>query len=433
MAKRGMGRRGFLRGALAGGVAGSAAFWRARETEADGRGTARRMVVFFTPNGTIHRHWRPTGGRTDFDFASGDILEPLRDQRDRLLVLDGLDFKAGNNHEGGMAAMLTGSGGAGHESGGMSIDQYVASQLGGDTPFASLELGVQTSAWGGNVQTRMSYSGPGSYVPPNDRPGDVYRRVFGGVASEPAEVDAVMARRGSVLDLIRDELGDLQRRAPRSERPKIEAHLDALRAAETSLMVPGATGECGAPAVAEMDAMANDNFPMVGRTQMDLLVASLACSATRVASIQWSHTVGPVVFSWLGISEGHHSLSHIDDGNPAGIADFVAAERWFAEQFSYLLTRMDETPDPDGGGSLLDTSLVLWAQELGDGRLHVCESVPWILAGGACGYLQQGQYLTYDGVSHTKALTSICRAMGLENRTFGDPALGTGELDGVAA
>lgn len=446
--RRRTGRRTFLgglgAGALAAGIAGASPLLgalqrrlrpssRAIASAATG-GRAKRLVVFFTPNGTVHRHWRPRGGRHDFVLPDEGILGPLAAFRDVLNVLE-VDFRGANNHEGGMAAMLTGNGAAAHESGGASIDQVVAHAIGTDTPFRSLELGVQTSAWGGNVQTRMSYAGPGAYVPPDDRPAEVHRRVFAGVGSgaAPAEVDALAARRGSVLDLVRAELGDLHRRAPASQRPKLDAHLGALRAAESTLMTPGAAGDCDAPAVMMADPMANDSFPLVGRAQTDLMVAALACGLTRVASLQWSHTVGPPVFSWLGISEGHHSLSHIDDGNPTGIANFVAAERWYAEQFAYLLERLDTLPDPEGEGSMLDHTLVVWAQELGDGRLHVCEDVPWILAGAAGGFLRTGQYLPLGGTSHTKLLVTIANAMGLETRTFGDPAYGTGPIEELVA
>ena len=103
-------------------------------------------------------------------------------------------------------------------------------------------------------------------------------------------------------------------------------------------------------------------------------------------------------FGWLGIGEGHHSLSHIDDGNAAGIAQFVQAERWYAEQFSYLLDSLKATPDPEGG-TLFDSTLVVWCKELGDGRLHDCKSVPWVLAGGG-GSFPLGRYLSFGGAPH---------------------------------
>ncbi|MEM9488393.1 MAG: Tat (twin-arginine translocation) pathway signal sequence domain protein, partial [Myxococcota bacterium] len=110
---------------------------------------------------------------------------------------------------------------------------------------------------------------------------------------------------------------------------------------------------------------------------------------------------------------------------------FVTAERWFTEQFAYLLDKLETTPDPLTGTSLLDSSLVLWCKEMGDSRLHVCTSVPFVLAGKACGQLQTGRYLRYSGDPHNKLLVSVCQLMGLNNNSFGDSSFGSGPLPGL--
>lgn len=385
---------------------------------------AKRLVVFFTPNGTVPARWRPSGSETSFSFPAGSILEPLAAHRQRLVVIDGLQFVGANNHEGGMAAMLTGSGSAGDESRGMSVDQFVAAAIGGTTRLRSLELGVQTSAWGGSVQTRMSYRGAGQFAPPDDSPRGVYARLYGDAM--PGGADRVLARRQSVLDAVKGDLGQLRGRIGNEAQHKLDQHLTSLRELERAL----GGGSCsGGTPVADLPIHANDNFPAIGKTQMDLLVASLACGATNVASIQWAHTVAPTVFTWIGQSEGHHALSHMDDGNTAGVAAFVAAERWFATQFGYLLDKLAAAPDPEGGGSLLDTTLVVWAKEMGDARAHVCTEVPFVLAGG--GAFTPGRYLRVNGAAHARLLVSICHAMGLSNTTFGNPAAGAGPLAGL--
>jgi hypothetical protein len=320
--------------------------------------------------------------------------------------------------------MLTGSGTAGDESRGMSIDQYVAAAIGGNTRLRSLELGVQTSAWGGSSQTRMSYSAAGQYAPPDDSPRGVYSRLYGDVA--PGGADTALARRQSVLDAVKGDLSDLRGRLGNEEQHKLDQHLTSLRELERGL----GGGSCsGGTPVAELATYDNDNFPAIGKTQMDLLVAALACGATNVASIQWAHTVAPHVFTWLGLSEGHHALSHMDDGNAAGVGQFVQAERWFATQFAYLLTRLAGAPDPEGGGSLLDTTQVVWAKEMGDSRLHVCTDVPFVLAGGPA--FTPGRYLRTGGAPHARLLLSLCHAMGLTNATFGNPAAGNAALGGL--
>jgi len=391
----------------------------------------RRIVIFFSPNGTVHRFWRPTGEGTSFEFAAGSILEPLAALKSRLLILDGIDFKDVSNHEPGMHAMLTG-GGPETASAGQSVDQYIAARLPAESPFASLELGVGTDAWGGNTQTRMLYAPGQSFVHPDQDPVSVYKRLFGGVGASPAELDARLKKKQSVLDLVRAELGDLRNRVGAEEYGKLDTHLDALRRTETSLSGPAANLSCDAPApVMQLDPNAHENFAAITRAQTDLLVTALACGMTRVATLQLSHTVGPHVFSWLGLTEGHHSLSHMDDSNSAGVAQFVTAERWLAEQFGYLLQQLDGLPEPGGDGSLLDHTLVLWSKELADGRLHDNVSVPYVLA-GANGFLTTGRYLKLGGEPHQKLLVSLCHAMGLDNDVFGNDSYGTGPLAGLS-
>ena len=398
------------------------------EARADSSKPARRLVIFFSPNGTVPKRWRPSGSGASFSFPPGSILEPLEPVKQDVIVCDGIDFVGVSNHEGGMAAMLTGGGGVGSSSAGMSIDQYVAARIGQADRFPSLELGVQTSAWGGNVQTRMCYGGPGVFVPPDDDPGSVYNRLFGDLVEGGDAVDKVLLRRKSILDLVKGDIEKLQPRLGAFEKQKLEAHLDAVRKMELGLEGSGAVGSCSKPPKPSLSASDGPSFPAVGAAQMDLLVTALACGMTRVASLQWSHTVGPHVFSWLGLGEGHHALSHIDDSNTAGVEQYVKAERWYAEQFASLLDRLKKTPDP-AGGSLLDSTLVVWAKEMGDGRLHDCFSVPFVLAGG--GVFQPGRYLKFGGVPHQKLLVSICQAMGLTNQTFGDATKGQGPLDGL--
>lgn len=392
---------------------------------------AKRIIFWFTPNGTVHRHWRPSGSGASFSFPAGSILEPLNAHRSRLLVLDGIDFERvrGGSHEGGMEHMLTGGGAA-------SLDQFLASRIGTATPFASIELGVQTSAWGASVQTRMSYNDAHTYVHPDDDPVAAYRRIFGGApatsTSDPMPtVDVAQARRKSVLDLVKGELTGLQTELGMDERVKLEAHLDALRTLERRLEGVVSPVDCGgltAPTLA--DSKTNEKFPQVGALQMDLLVAAASCDVSRVLSLQWSHTVSPAILSWAGVGEGHHELSHKDDSNTQGVADFVASERWFAEQFSLFLDKLAATQEADGSGSLLDTSTVVWVKELGDGRLHDFKSVPFVIAGGGNGYFSSGRYMQFSNEPHQKLLVSLAHSVGVEVETFGVDDI-TGPLTGL--
>jgi hypothetical protein len=387
---------------------------------------AKRLIIFFSPNGTIPRLWRPSGSETSFTFPTGSVLTPLAPIMSDVIVLDGIDFVNVNNHQPGMSNMLTGGGAANNVGAGMSVDQYIASQVGQGSRFPSLEFGVETSAWGGNAQTRMCYSAPNTFVTPEDDPVNAYSRMFGDVAGPQAA--KLLAKRKSTLDLIRAEIGDLQTRLGAQERIKLDQHLTALRQTEQSLTN---TNGCVAPtAPTEVDDESYPNFPAIGKAHMDLMVTALSCGMTNVASIQWSHTVGPHVFSWIGITDGHHDLSHSDDSNTQGVANFIACETWYATQFTYLVNSLKNTPDP-AGGTMLDSTLVVWCKELGDSRLHVCTEVPFVLAGSAGGLYRTGRYLKLNNAPHQQLLTSICQAMGLSNQSFGDPTAGTGPLVGL--
>ncbi len=395
-------------------------------------GQAKRLVVVFNPNGTVPAKWRPSGTETSFTFPAGSVLEPLAAQKDKLVVIDGLKFTNASNHEGGMVAMLTANGRATDASKGMSIDQFVAASIGGSTRLRSLELGVQTSMWGAGPQTRMSYTAPATYAPPDDDPRSVFGRVFSSytATTDAGTLDPLARRRKSVLDAVKGDLADLRGRIGTEEQLKLDQHLSSLRSLERTLGLDGSSvvacsGGTAPPAV---DLNDNANMPTIGKNQMDLLVSALACGATKVASLQWAFTVAPHVLSWLGVSDSHHALSHCGDADTTGLGNFIKCERWFAEQFGYLVDKLAATPDPTGG-TLLDSTLVLWAKEMGDSRLHVCTDVPMVIAGG--GAFTPGRYLTTGGASHVHLHVSICQALGLTNTTFGNPDFGSGPLAGL--
>jgi len=387
----------------------------------------KRIIFWFSPNGTVHKFWRPTGDETSFSFPAGSILEPLAAHRSSLIVLDGLNFVGarGGSHEGGMEHCMTGGGAP-------SLDQFLAGKIGMATPFPSIELGVQTSAWGASVQTRMSYNDKHQFVHPEDDPAAAFRRLFGASAGAAASGGGFDSKK-SVLDMVRAELTSLKKQLGAEEQIKLDAHLDSLRQIErrTAGATSGGASCGGMPAPALTDPKNNDKFPDVGKLQMDILVAAAACDMSRVLSLQWTHTVSPTIFSWAGASEGHHELSHKDDGNAAGVAAFVKAERWMTEQFALFLDRLKATPEADGSGSLLDTSTVVWVKELGDGRLHDFKSVPFVIAGGGNGYWKTGRYLKLTDVPHQKLLVTLGQSMGISMDSFGSPDV-TGALAGLS-
>jgi hypothetical protein len=390
---------------------------------------AKRLLVMFTPNGTVPGRYWPTGSGTSFSFAPGSILEPLAPIQGDVAILKGLKFDGFDNHEAGMHGMLTGSPSSGMF-GGASVDQYIAKQLPQTSAFRSVELGVMTDPWGASEQTRMDYSGQSTFVNPEQNPQAAFKRLFASVAGAGtgagsagggAAADAIASRRRSILDFLRGDIASLSGQLGASERHKLDAHLTSIRAVESSLFPPASgpvAASCtAATSPAAMDPNSQPNFPALGKAQMDLALLALQCNLSPIVSLQWSHTVSPVVFSWLGLTAGHHDLSHAQND------DFVKAERWFAQQFVYLVQELKTR------GLLADT-LVVWAKELGDSSLHNAIDVPFVLAGNAGGALQTGRLMNFGGVSHQGLLASIVQGMGIDTASLGANA---GGLPGLLA
>ena len=123
---------------------------------------------------------------------------------------------------------------------------------------------------------------------------------------------------------------------------------------------------------------------------------ALACDITRVASLQWARSVSQTRFSWLGITEGHHDLSHRSDTDVGAVDKLTRINTWYASQLAALIDRLKATPD-GAGGTLFDGTLMLWSNELAKGNTHSRIGAPYVLAGGAGGALRTGRYLSYDG------------------------------------
>jgi hypothetical protein len=168
--------------------------------------------------------------------------------------------------------------------------------------------------------------------------------------------------------------------------------------------------------------------------QIELLVMAFACDRTRVASLMLGATGGGTAeyaYTWLGLTKEQHQLSHEPDGS-AGQEQFVRALIWETRQFAMLLDRMKQVIEPDG--TLLDSSLVMWGNELGKGNTHTGHDIPYVLAGRCQGRLKTGRYLKFDGrPSHSELYVPLLNALGVPATTFGDPDFYKRPLPGVFA
>jgi hypothetical protein len=445
-----LGRRAMLRGA--GGIAIALPFLDAmlnpKRSSAAPDAAPKRLLVFFSANGSAQDIWAPSGGETSFNIADHPVHAPLQPHRDDIIIIDGVDnevsyHSGGDGHQTGMGCMITAAPLlAGDDfclgscedptdtigwGGGISVDQYVADQVEKETTtkFRSLEMGVQVNS--STVWSRMSYRGPDQPLPHREDPSQNLVDLFSDLDADPLELALLRKKRKSVLDVVGDDYARLSPRLGKDDKIKVDQHLESIRAIEKRLDANGFVGAaCETPDPdIPGDINNNDNYPAVGRAQMDLLVMALACDLTRVGSLQWSTSVSNKRFSWLEnpIPEGHHDLSHFDDSDGYALDAITRINHWYTEQFAYLLAAMKAIPE--GEGTLLDNSVVLWVNELGKGNSHTRRDLPFVLAGNCQGYFNTGRYMSYGGADeqayHGRLLVSMCHAMGYPVSSFGMP------------
>lgn len=393
---------------------------------ADGR-KGKRLIIMFSPNGTIPWEFWPEGETLDFKR----ILKPLEPFRDKLVTLRGVHNKVegdGDRHMRGMSCLLTGTellpgniqGGSDTPAGwasGISIDQEIKNFLQSRdetrTRFGSLEFGVavpnRADPW-----TRMSYAGPNQPIAPVDDPEQMLGKLYGRVKDKESLT--------SIIDGVRDDLAKVSKKLGAEDRVRLEEHLTLVREMEAELQRGDEDLNLTHP-VPEIDPdieLVNDNTPRLSRMQIDLLVNSMANDMTRVATLQFMRSVGQARMNWLGIKDGHHSLSHESDENKEAVESLTKINEWFAGELAYLTKRLAETPEPGGDGSMLDNTLVVWLNELGKGNSHTLDDIPFVLLGGKAHGVKAGRALNFGGVSHNRLWLSIAQSMGHGIQTFGN-------------
>jgi hypothetical protein len=166
----------------------------------------------------------------------------------------------------------------------------------------------------------------------------------------------------------------------------------------------------------------NDNIPVITKMQTELLVSAFQNDLARVATFQFSNSVGGIRMKWIGVEEGHHALSHDPDLNAGSVEKLTKINTWFAEQIAFLAKRLQETPEPNGKGTMLDHTTIIWTNELGKGNSHALEDIPGVLVGGGLGF-KTGRALKYNKAAHNRLHLALAHAFGHRLEAFGNPAL----------
>src|SRR5690606_18756248 len=295
-------------------------------------------VVMFSPNGVVPSTFWPKEEGEEFELP--ESLTPLEPFKSKTLVLRGVCDKIrgdGDNHMRGMGCLLTGielfpgnvQGGSDTPAGwasGISIDQEIRRFLDTDpatkTRFGSLEFGVlvpeRADTW-----TRMSYAGPNQPLTPIDVPYQMFDKLDGRIEDRQSLA--------SVLDDLREDMKKLERVLSEDDRRLLEAHAERVREREREL--ESSDAEDVGHAVPELEPGVhekNDNMPKLSRMQIDLLVNSFAADFARIATLQYTNSVGGARMTWVGVDKGHHALSHEPDSNAEAQDYLTRINKWFA-------------------------------------------------------------------------------------------------------
>ncbi len=360
-----------------------------------------------------------------------DSLKPLEPFKERTLILHGVCDKVrgdGDGHMRGIGCLLTGielfpgniQGGSDTPAGwasGPSIDQEIKNHFQANAAtrmrFGSLEFGVmvpdRADTW-----TRMVYAGPNKPIAPIDDPYQMFAKLYGRMKDQE--------HLKSILDDLQEDLRKVAFRGQRGRspfaggtrrfRPRDGAGIEGEpRAQDVGHAVP----ELEPGVKAE-----NDNMPRISKMQIDLMVNSFAADFARVATLQFTNSVGRRACVGSKSTKAITNYRTSPDSDKDAQDKLTRINKWYCEQMAYLAKRLAETPEPGGGGSLLDNTLLIWTNELGKGNSHTPDNIPFVLVGNGLDF-HMGRSIKYPKVAHNRLLLSLAHGMGHRIKTFGNP------------
>jgi hypothetical protein len=398
-----------------------------------------RLAFVYVPNGIVMNQWTPAGQGPLVDLPR--ILSPLAPYRENLLVLSGLTQNTGRplgdgsgDHARAAATYLTGvhpkkTAGADIEAG-VSVDQVAAQSLGKTTRFPSLELACEDGRMAGSCDAgyscaysnSISWRTPSTPMPPEINPRAVFERLFGS-RSENADARARRQRdEKSILDFVADDTRRLSGLLGPTDRRKLDEYISAVREIERRIEMTEKHNLKIAPAIDRPDGVpaAFDDY---ARLMFDLMLAAFQTDTTRVSTFMLGREGSNRAYRELGISDAHHPLTH-HRGNPEWIEKVVRINTYHVEQLAYFVGKLKSTPD--GDGTLLDHTQMVYGSGLSDGNHHEHGDLPVLVAGGgmASGHIHYPKETPMNNLH----LTLLDRA-GVKIEALGDSS---GELTPLA-
>ncbi len=407
-----------------------------------------RTAFLFMPNGVHPQHWTPERMGADFDLTRQ--LLPLEKFKKDILVLGELMnknsiFKGADGHYAKSASLLTcmpikQTIGDNISSGGVSIDQIIASQVGQETLFPSLEYGLDRITTGVDINvgfTRLygssiSWQSPSQPLSKEIDPRLAFDRLFRSFV--PGVKIKEDPWKQSVLDLVMDDAKTLKNNLGRSDQDKVSEYLESIRSVEKRISNSGNKEKFAAnitPDIRRELVRVNQNIDeyveVYGgvditektRLMLDIMALAFWSDASRVSSFMFGNSVSNRNFTFLdGVSGNHHSISHHMDKDDL-LEEYIRITAWHVEQYAYFLEKLRSIKE--GDKTLLDNSMVLFASDLRDGNRHSPRNLPIVLAGNGGGKIRTGQNINFEKETPLANLyLTMLPALNIEHDRFAD-------------
>ncbi|MGB8169085.1 MAG: DUF1552 domain-containing protein [Chthoniobacteraceae bacterium] len=420
----------------------------ARALAAAAKKSPTRMAFLFVPNGAHMPDWIPMAEGADFDLPY--ILQPLQPHKNELLVLSGLaqdkgrsNADGGGDHARSAGSWLTCSQPLKSEGSqirvGISADQVAAQVAGKETRFASLELGLEPGRQGGKCDTGYScaYSNNISWRNENTpmtreiNPRLVFERLFSNEL--PKELGESAKRRAiykkSILDFVLEDAKSLSAKVGGHDKQKLDEYLHSIREIELRVQQAEtmvASANTSVAAGYEVPESIPESYEEHARLMCDMMVLAFQSDTTRVCTFMLANEGSNRSYRNVGVSDGHHSLSH-HQGDHAKQMKIREINRFHMQQFAYILNRLRSIPE--GDGTLLDHSMLVYGGGLADGDRHQHDDLPLLMAGRGGGTILPGRHIRYAAETPmANLLVSMLDRMGARVDSFGDS---TGALRGL--
>ena len=312
-----------------------------------------------------------------------------------------------------------------------TVDQIAARELSRDTRLPSLELALDSNFLVGNCDNgyncvyvnTISWSSPTTPLPTETNPRRVFERLFG-EGGGAAEMRAEALADRSILDAMLDDLARLRATLGAGDRTRVSQYLDSVREVERRIRIAERQASRPGLTLPARPVGIPESYDEHARLMLDLQVLAYQADITRVFSLMLGREQTARTFPWIGVSDGHHAVSHHQD-NPEKIAAIARINAYQIGLFAYLLQRLAATPD--GEGSLLDHSMLLYGSGISNGNLHDHKNLPILVAGGGAGRLGGGRHIRYrEQTPMANLLLGLLDRAGVHLERFGDS---TGRID----